>query len=470
MKFGIFKRNLFIPFLKILIDALALESAFIFSYIMRFESPFRELVPVTKGFPPFSVYFFTSVFLTIIYIFIFSLNRSYRSRYFTSFTEDIPVVLRVCFMGILVAMSSAFLYRGFSYSRLTFIFMFVNTNIFVLIGRYIFHYVKRKHLIPKGYSVQKLFLVGSPGLLPGFTQQVHRDKNQYFEILGYCSRHDLEDVNLNYLGTIEDLPGLIGEYSPDGLLLVFEADQHQDILKIMEITEGKNVELFFIPHFLYLIGSRTSAIEIAGMPVIRLKAVAFSGWQGFLKRTFDLVISAMVLLILSPFFMVIAVAVKFSSRGPVFYQQKRVGLDGKEFTMLKFRSMVAEAEKQTGPVWAQKKDPRVTVVGRILRRTSLDELPQLINVIKGDMSLVGPRPERKVFVEEFQQYIPKYAERHRVRSGVTGWAQVNGLRGQSPIEERTRYDVYYIENWSLAFDIKIILMTFMAIVRGENAY
>ena len=154
----------------------------------------------------------------------------------------------------------------------------------------------------------------------------------------------------------------------------------------------------------------------------------------------------------------------------MLYLQDRIGLDGNEFKMIKFRSMVLEAEKETGPIWTKENDPRVTFIGKILRRTSLDEFPQLINVLKGDMSIVGPRPERKVFVDQFKQYIPKYTERHRVRSGLTGWAQVNGLRGQSPIEERTRYDVYYIENWSLWFDIKIILMTFITIARGDNAY
>jgi exopolysaccharide biosynthesis polyprenyl glycosylphosphotransferase len=206
------------------------------------------------------------------------------------------------------------------------------------------------------------------------------------------------------------------------------------------------------------------------MPVLRLKAVEFSGWQGFLKRSFDLLVSLTGLIILSPLLLLLAVLVKMNSTGSVFYKQKRIGLDGREFTMLKFRSMVVDAEKESGPVWAAEKDPRTTSIGRFLRRTSLDELPQLINVIRGEMSLVGPRPERRVFVEQFRQQIPQYAERHRVRSGVTGWAQVNGLRGQSPIEDRTRYDVYYIENWSLWFDIKIILLTFLAIIRGENAY
>jgi len=348
--------------------------------------------------------------------------------------------------------------------------MFVNTILFVLIGRYVFHRIKSKKLIPRGYSIQKFILVGSSEIISLFFKQIQREQNRFFEFSGYCSDTKVSEIDLPYLGGIEKLPALIADYSPDGLLLTFHAREHGTVLKIMDMTEGKNIELFFVPDFLYLITSKTTVIEISGMPVIRLKAVAFSGWQGFLKRAFDLTIACIGLIVLVPIFLIITILIKLNSKGPVFYRQNRIGLDGTEFTMLKFRSMVVDAEEESGPVWAKECDPRVTSIGKILRRTSLDELPQLINVIRGDMSLVGPRPERKIFVEEFQQYIPKYAERHRVRSGVTGWAQVNGLRGRSPIEERTRYDVFYIENWSLGFDIKIILMTFMAIIRGENAY
>jgi exopolysaccharide biosynthesis polyprenyl glycosylphosphotransferase len=318
--------------------------------------------------------------------------------------------------------------------------------------------------------VQHLVLVGSENTIPNFYKQLEREKNQPFRILGYCSDGQPENLESPPLGTIEQLPGIIDQYMPDALLLSFDSRENEAVMKILKMIEGKNVELFFIPDFIYLIGSRTKSIEIAGIPLLRLKAVAFSGWQGFIKRTFDLLVASGGLILLSPVFLFIGILIKLGSRGPVFFKQSRVGMDNKEFSMLKFRSMVVDAEDKTGPVWAKKDDPRVTGIGKFLRRTSVDELPQLINVMKGDMSLVGPRPERKVFVDEFQQYIPKYAERHRVRSGMTGWAQVNGLRGQSPIEERTRYDVYYIENWSLWFDIKIILMTFMTIVRGENAY
>ncbi|MCK4892720.1 MAG: undecaprenyl-phosphate glucose phosphotransferase [Calditrichia bacterium] len=466
----IFRKNLLIPFLKILTDAFALESAFVFSYYLRFQSPIQYIFPVTKGYPPFEQYFIASLFLTAVYITLYSFEHSYRTRFFSSFVREIPVLLKTCFLGILVAMSVAFLYREFSYSRLTFFFMFINTNIFGLVARYVFHRFKRNFLIPKGYSVQKLILVGSAKTIPYYYSQIQGDKNQFFEILGYFSEKKIDSIEISHLGRIQDMSALIKQLSPDALLLTFEASDDHKVLEILEISEGRNIELFFIPNILNIITSRTSSFEIVGTPVIRLKSVAFSGWQGFIKRSFDLLLSFIGLLLLSPLLFLISCLIKISSKGTIFYRQKRVGLDGKEFTMFKFRSMIVDAESKTGPIWAKENDPRVTWIGKILRKSSLDELPQLINVLKGEMSLVGPRPERKIFVDEFQQSIPKYAERHRVRSGVTGWAQVNGLRGQSPIEDRTRYDVFYIENWSLWFDIKIILMTIMAIVRGENAY
>ncbi len=469
MQKNIYQRNLLIPFVKILIDCGALEGAFIFSFYARFHSPLQHIFPVTKGYPPFYNYFIASLFLTGVYLIIFSSLHSYRSRYFSTFTQDIPVILKTCFWGILFAMSLAFLYRGFSYSRLAFLLMFINTNIFVLLGRFIFHRL-RKILVSRGYSIQKLILVGYPEIIPRMIQQIEKEQKQSFDVMGYCSDSEVREVKPPYLGTLQDMEKVLIEFAPDGLLLVLKSKDHDQILRIMEYSEGKNIELFFVPDLIDLVTSRTTTVEISGLPVFRLKAVAFSGWQGLLKRTFDLVVSVIALILLSPLFLVIALLIRAGSAGSIFYTQKRVGLDGKEFTMLKFRSMIIDAEKKTGPVWAQENDPRVTTVGRMLRRTSLDELPQLINVVRGEMSLIGPRPERGVFVEEFKQVIPKYAERHRVRSGVTGWAQVNGLRGQSPIEERTRYDVYYIENWSLWFDIKILLMTIITILKGENAY
>ena len=225
-----------------------------------------------------------------------------------------------------------------------------------------------------------------------------------------------------------------------------------------------------IPDLLELMTSRVRIKELHGIPFIKIKAVPLTTWNLIIKRTFDVVASAFFLLITSPIIAVIALLVKLESQGPVFYRQERVGLDGKPFRLIKFRTMHINAENKTGPVWAQKNDPRKTRVGAFLRRFSLDELPQLANVFWGDMSIVGPRPERQHFVDQFKKEIPKYLDRHRVKTGMTGWAQVNGLRGNAPIEERTKYDVYYVENWSLVFDLKIILKTVRAVLFGTDAY
>jgi exopolysaccharide biosynthesis polyprenyl glycosylphosphotransferase len=217
--------------------------------------------------------------------------------------------------------------------------------------------------------------------------------------------------------------------------------------------------------------SRVRIRELEGIPFIPIKHVPLSSWNAVLKRGFDIVVAVLLIILLSPLFAVTALLIRLTSPGPVFYIQERVGLDGVSFPLIKFRSMRTDAERQTGPVWAQKQDPRATPIGRFLRRFSIDELPQLVNVLRGDMSLVGPRPERPHFVQQFRREVPKYMDRHRVRSGMTGWAQVNGLRGsEASIEERTKLDIYYIENWSLIFDLKIIFKTVRAVFFGKDAH
>jgi exopolysaccharide biosynthesis polyprenyl glycosylphosphotransferase len=465
----IYRKNLLIPFIKICLDALAIEGAVIFSFYLRFFSPLTALFPVTKGFPPFFNYFWAGVVLLIIYLTLFSNFYSYRSRYFSSFNQDIPIVIKTSFIGTVFSMSGAFLYRGFSFSRLTFLLVFINTIVFLLFDRFFFHRIK-KYFMNLGYGVINFVVIGSPSQLKRFFFQFNRAGSNHIRICGYYCENKISGCMYPYLGNWESLSTTLQNLQYDGLLLSFEGTEHEKIINIIHLVEGKNIELFYIPDLLDLYMTSTPSIEIGGLPVLQLKSVAFSGWQGFLKRTFDLCFSILGLLFFSPAMVIFSVLIKVTSPGPVLHRQRRVGLDGKEFTMLKFRSMKLDAEKETGPVWTVKNDPRTTKIGRLLRRLSLDELPQLLNVLKGEMSIVGPRPERKIFVEQFKQQIPKYAERHRVRSGMTGWAQVNGLRGQSSITDRTRYDVYYIENWSLWFDLKVILLTFAAIIRGEHAY
>jgi Undecaprenyl-phosphate glucose phosphotransferase len=242
------------------------------------------------------------------------------------------------------------------------------------------------------------------------------------------------------------------------------------MLALLDSTTREIVDVKVVPDLLQVIALRARLEDLDGIPVINVNDVPLQGFNSALKRATDVAISTVALLILAVPIAILAVLVKLTSRGDVFYRQERMGLTGRSFTILKFRSMYDDAERYTGPVWATADDPRVTPLGRFLRRSNLDELPQLWNVLKGDMSIVGPRPERPHFVEQFKHRIPQYMLRHKVKAGLTGWAQVNGWRGNTPLEKRIEYDLYYIENWSVRLDLKIMWLT---LVRGffhKHAY
>jgi len=241
------------------------------------------------------------------------------------------------------------------------------------------------------------------------------------------------------------------------------------MLGLVEVTNREGVDLHVVPDLLQFIALRARLEDIDGVPIISLNDVPLRGFNSLLKRTIDIAISSAALTFLGVPLLVIAALIRRTSSGPVFYKQERMGLDGKAFQVYKFRSMFEGAEDETGPVWARDNDPRCTPVGRILRRFDLDELPQLWNVFRGDMSIVGPRPERPYFVEQFKHRIPQYMLRHKVKSGITGWAQVNGWRGNTSLEKRIEYDLYYIENWSVSLDIKIMWLTLLRGIQ-KHAY
>jgi Undecaprenyl-phosphate glucose phosphotransferase len=230
------------------------------------------------------------------------------------------------------------------------------------------------------------------------------------------------------------------------------------------------IDVKVVPDLLQVIALRARLEDLDGIPIVNINDVPLQGFNAFVKRALDVVLSATALLVLAIPFGLVALLIRRTSPGAIFYRQERMGLDGKPFTIYKFRSMYQDAENETGPIWARDNDPRCTPVGRLLRRTNVDELPQLWNVLRGDMSLVGPRPERPYFVDQFKQRIPQYMLRHKVRAGLTGWAQVNGWRGNTSIEKRIEYDLYYIENWSVALDIKIMWLTVLKGFFHKHAY
>jgi putative colanic acid biosynthesis UDP-glucose lipid carrier transferase len=289
----------------------------------------------------------------------------------------------------------------------------------------------------------------------------------------------MDDRAANRLSTIQGIPVIqtpedIGHYlkknSIDEVWLALPLRAEARMKEILHELRHHTITTRFVLDIFGLDLLNHSLTDVAGFPVLNICSSPMMGVNRLVKAVEDRIVAAIIILLISPILVPIAIAVKLSSPGPVFYRQKRVGWNGEEFEMLKFRTMPVNAEAKTGPVWATAEDQRATSIGRFLRQTSLDELPQFINVLKGEMSIVGPRPERKIFVDEFKEKIPRYMQKHLVKAGITGWAQVNGWRGNTSLEKRIEYDLYYIENWSLAFDLKIIFLTIFRGFVNRNAY
>jgi len=461
--------ELLLPFLSLVTDILVIEFSLLFSYWLRFYSPLVEWIPVTKGFPPFEAYWLGSIWLVLGWIFIFFRFGLYGARRNASPVDEFYLIIKAVSLGMLVMMSLSFFYRGFSFSRMVFVYVGGTSILFLTISRTLCIYFERwRHRQGKG--VLNVAIVGSGQTAHLIFENIHNNPGLGLVVKGYLGKPGDFSLKTNHLGTINALPKIIRQNQIHILILALAERQHETLWSILKITEGLNVEFLLLPDLVEMMTSQLQIFQIGNASTLRIKDIRIKGWQGVLKRAFDIIFSICVLILLSPVYLLIALLVKLDSKGTVFYRQERIGYDGNEFTIYKFRTMQEAAEAATGPVWASEEDPRRTRTGKFLRRTSLDELPQFYNVIKGEMSVVGPRPERKFFVDKFKDEIPRYLERHRVKSGLTGWAQVNGLRGNSPIEERIKYDIFYIENWSLGFDLKIILKTVMAVIVGENSY
>jgi len=467
------RRNDFlIPLLAVLSDVLAIESAFVLSYWLRFDSPLTSWFPVELGVPPLDAYLYGSFFVIPAWVFLFKSRGLYRPRRTVHFSEEFFPIVRVVVVGMLIVMAAAFFYRAFSFSRLVFGLLGLSSVILISFGRF-FVMKFEQWWYSTGKDTKNVVLVGSNTTAARVYETIVNHPSLGYRFLGFFSagtRGSLGKTKAVYLGTLTKVSKFVRSNNVDVILIALSYKDHPRLLDLIRECEGLNTDMLMVPDLVDLMTSRVRVTELEGIPFLQVKEAALSTWNQIVKRWFDAGTAIVVLLAASPIMLLIAVVVKLTSPGPVFYYQERIGLDGKPFNVMKFRTMRADAEKETGPVWTQRNDPRTTLIGRLLRRFSLDELPQLVNVLKGEMSIVGPRPERRFFVERFRKQIPKYLDRHRVKTGMTGWAQVNGLRGNAPIEERTKYDVYYVENWSLAFDLKIISKTLRAVLFGKDAY
>lgn len=448
------------PVLHAVADALVLAASMILAYHIRFNDTFAQVVPVLYGYPPMHYYVTAAVVASLFWVLFLSFRGVYRVRLDgTSLVQEIAEGLGSFYIGFALLFALLFFYRGFLFSRVVAVLTLAIGSFGMILVRLVFAAL-RSRLLPTR-PLHRALVVGP---LSG-------------EIAARLEHH--AESGLKCVGEVEDHAGApypaaleetVEREAVDTIILAYGFDQFSRARDIIEELSGKRLHFLFSPDPRTIISGRLAPITFAGLTMLRLREDPLAGWNGLVKRSFDVAVSALLLVLLSPLFALLALLVGLTSRGPVYYKQVRVGLDGRPFTLYKFRSMRVDAEAKTGAVWAKKNDPRTTAIGAFLRRWSLDELPQLWNVLRGDMSLVGPRPERPEFVDRFQDHVPRYIERHRVRSGLTGWAQVNGLRGQAPIEDRTRYDLFYVENWSLGFDLWILARTVVAVIAGHDAY
>jgi Undecaprenyl-phosphate glucose phosphotransferase len=318
-----------------------------------------------------------------------------------------------------------------------------------------------------GIGLKRVLIAGAGDLGRMVADRILQHRELGYQVVGFVDDRAGGDHigyrGLPLLGMLNEVAEIAQRERVDHLYVALPLEEHAKLLDLMEVTSRECIEVKVVPDLLQFIAIRARLEDLDGLPIINVNDVPLQGFNAWLKRVIDVVLSLLALTVLGIPLLLISAFVKWTSAGPVFYRQERMGLDGKAFTVYKFRSMYIDAEDRTGPIWARDDDPRATPIGRWLRRFDLDELPQFLNVLRGDMSIVGPRPERPFFVEQFKHRIPQYMLRHKVKAGITGWAQVNGWRGNTSLEKRIEYDLYYIENWSVTLDLKIMWLT---VVRG----
>lgn len=455
--------------LTLVIDGFAIVISYLFAYFLKFES---GLLLYDEGLDV-RTYMTALYFLVPGYLILYYQMDLYNTRRASGRKRELLNVIKANTVGALIFMMVLYLINQPDFSRqMIFIFwgvcIFIETAVRNGMRMLMMFWWKR------GYNIKYVLLIGYSGSAESYINKVLLNPQWGYVIRGILDdnvERGTEYKGVKVLGTIDNLPLILPENKLDEIAITLPLGQYGRLKEIVGQCEKSGVHTKFIPDYAGVIPDRPYTEDIQGLPVINIRRVPLTNTlNSVAKRAVDIVGSVFGIIISSPIMIVSAILIKATSDGPVIFAQERVGLHNKTFRMYKFRTMIEQTEEEEAAGWTTRDDPRVTKVGRFLRRTSLDELPQLFNILFGQMSLVGPRPERPQFVEKFREEIPRYMIKHQVRPGLTGWAQVNGLRGDTSIEERIVYDLYYIENWTMELDIKIILLTIFRGFINKNAY
>lgn len=465
---------------RFIIDVMILVVSFVVAYILRFDEEFSFLIRYGIIKQPRGLYGKLEQYLPLLlllipcYVFSYYIFHLYDPKRVTSRKSQMYNIFKANIVGILYCTAALYFVRsGANYARL-FVTIFVATNFFLeLTFRMLITTILRKFR-KKGHNLKHILLVGYGRTAEGYIDRIFAHPEWGYVVHGILDdrkRNGKSYRDIHVIGDIDDLESVIANNSYDEIAITLGIDQYGRLEDIVAITEKSGVHTKFIPDYNNIIPTKPYTEDLDGLPVIHVRNVPLTNsFNKFVKRTIDIVGSLCCIVLFSIPMLVIAIIVKATSEGPLIFRQERIGLHGNPFIMYKFRSMGIQKASEEKQAWTTQNDPRVTPIGKFIRKTSLDELPQFFNVLKGEMSLVGPRPERPFFVDKFKEEIPRYMIKHQVRPGITGWAQVNGYRGDSSIRLRVDYDLYYIENWSVMLDIKILLLTVVKGFVNKNAY
>lgn len=454
------------------VDLALIVIGWILAWFIRFEVlSWAGFIPPPEWLP-LSRYLTFLPWVLILSMAVFWFSGLYAPDRLQRMTHLTLTVTKAVVMGLIVVTASLSFYRELYFSRLHMMLFGVLTPMLMVFAR-VAMYMLLRRARKRGLYLRRVLILGAGDAGRKLEDALRQYPWIGFEIAGFLDDHkkDRKDV----LGDVSEAVAVVDRFQREGrpINYVYIALPLTVLHRIQPLVDELSTRLAhvcLVPDLFHfdIVNSRVTSVE--GLPIIHMIDEAPLEFARITKRIVDVAFASVVLVLLFPLLLLLAIGVKFSSPGPVFYRQSRMGLNGRTFDMLKFRSMPVDAEAATGAVWAQPGEKRATPLGALMRRTSLDELPQFINVLKGDMSVVGPRPERPVFIEQFRERVPRYMLRHKVKAGITGWAQVHGWRGDTSIEKRIEYDLYYIRNWSLRLDIKIMIMTLWSGFVNKNAY
>lgn len=443
----------------VLIDGAVIIISYLSAWFLRFVAPIWESTVLTLS---FRQYMLALVFIVPGFLILYQAFNLYAPKRIQGRRLELANIIKSNTLGVLLIMFALYMLKENNFSRgLIYIFVFINISADWIV-RLIIRYVLRD-MRKRGLNQKQILLVGYSRAAEEFIDRVLANPQWGYVIRGILDDNipsGTEYKGIKVIGRIANLMIILPANRLDEIAITLGLSEYYRLEEIVALCEKSGVHTKFIPDYNNIIPTKPYTEDILGLPVINIRYVPLSNnFQAALKRLMDIVGSICAIILFSPVMLTASILVKATSKGPLIYKQERVGLHNKTFRMYKFRSMEIQKESEEKKAWTVKNDPRVTKIGKIMRRTSIDELPQLFNILKGDMSLVGPRPERPFFVEKFREEIPRYMVKHQVRPGLTGWAQINGYRGDTSIRKRIECDLYYIENWSIGLDIKILFLT-----------